>query len=133
MMIFDLGSLQVSREQDRCVVRTASLVSLASVPLPCGTSAQEATFMGLDAVLASSLVAVAPGRLARVGLYNPFTAEVAAFPVPQTVSHADGCPLDLDPRGTPAVLSDGMLVVAGRSLPVLDPSASRVLAALGRL
>jgi hypothetical protein len=87
---------------------------LATVPVDRGINPRAAAFAAMDKTLQQAvLTRVDPhdplGRVRyRVGLYNPFTGEVALGGVPDTVTYAtlEHDPLPVDGDGTVATLTD---------------------------
>ena len=130
VMVFDMGSLHIEEAAGRVQVSTGGGVLLGEAVRVEGSSLNETVFKALDAALATRFVPSPDMELSRVGLYNPFTAQVALFEIPKTLSFGDGRPLEMDFRGLPAVFEEGVLTVGSRSLQVVEPSTSRVIAAM---
>lgn len=142
VVVFDLASLQLRREQRRIDVVTADGQLLVSATVPTGLSRRAAVHHALEQALgarvARAVGAAADSRLvsAHVGLYNPHTGLVA---LPDGTVAGSGSPVAVDDRGTTAVWDDlGLLlepaapVSPAVRLPVRDEgsrSVSREVAA----
>ena len=130
VLVLDLAGLRIVPEPGRLAVLTETLVKLASVPDDDTMTVPERAFLAFDTVLSRAMVAGPSGELARVGLYNPFTGQIAVHGVPDTESFGDGRPIELPREGALAVVADGMLHLPGRPVPQLEPSVSQVLGIL---
>lgn len=97
---------------------------LATVAVAEGCSEREAVFNVLDAALAAPVVT--EHGPAQLGLYNPFSAQIALSPVPDTLSYSDRRPIVLDEEGSIAELHGDVLVLDGRELEALEPNLAEV-------
>ena len=130
MVVFDLAALRLEWAQDRRAVTVWTPARRLLTTWALGEeqiSDREAVFSALDHLLDSPVLF--QERRCEVGLYNPFTGQVALRPVPHTSSYSDQRPVPLDAEGTLARLVDGELVIGDRILEALEPSFQAVTAA----
>lgn len=133
--VFDAASLRFVRSHDGTTlsVRSATGERLAECAVQ-GSDRREHALAGLDAVLASGKVLRPsledPARRAkvRVAIYNPYTAQVAVAPLPDTVTLGDFEPLALPLAGLVGAFDDEAqtLSLGLRSLHVIDARRSQL-------
>lgn len=126
LCILDLASLRYQRNRARTSVTVYSALRevLAVVDTPADMDDREVAFLAADAALSTArLVRIDPerGRVrARLGLYNPYTAEVSVGAVPETKVFSDEELLELPEAGLLGRLegkgSQVRLEVPGRTL-----------------
>jgi hypothetical protein len=115
-------------------VFSSRLEVLAVVRLdPCLTT-EEMALRGLDAVLGGGRVErVLPGGRESfpLGLYNPYTAEVAIGGMPKTRTYSDRAPMELGEEGCLAEIQGDLIVVEGRCLEYIPVSPQAISRARG--
>lgn len=122
LIICDLATLRYQwvAHRTRLQAVTARGEFLAAVDVRAGVDEREAAFLACDAALGRGWVR-RDGRRLRVGLYNPYSAEVAVGALPDTAVFADQAPVALPVDGAVAVLDDGaepaIVLGDGRRLP----------------
>jgi hypothetical protein len=133
VIIFDLGKLKLEWAPSKTGVSiyTSSRRLLTTWEKPSEhtfTSDREAAFEALDHLLGVELHT--SGIAYRVGLYNPYTTQVALQPVPLTLSYSDTNPLRLGDDGEYAELLENELLIGTRVLTRVELGIETVSEAL---
>lgn len=129
IIIYDMASLKFRWNVERSVLSVISSRSevLAQTECPEGTSDREAVFLALDAVLATSRIKRPDLKgTHRVGLYNPYTAQVAVGSVPSTSSYSDASPIPVPADGLQALLEEDHIWIATRVLSPVELDYEKV-------
>lgn len=106
-----MATLRFQRSGTALRVATRSGLVLGTVHPRRNEARGDMAFRAMDAALSGGRVLeIDPGdpraRVHReIALYNPFSADIAYGPVPQTLTFNNGEPLPIDPDGTPATLT----------------------------
>jgi hypothetical protein len=123
LLVFDMAALRVECDRqtvalwspDRQLLWSAPVEEVGpavSGPFPADDlSRRELVFTVLDRALGEARVfrvdAAGLRRSCRLGLYNPYTAEVAVSATPNTRAFSAAAPVPVPPEGALAVLDDG--------------------------
>jgi hypothetical protein len=131
LWLLDLAGIRFSWSRtSRCLsVYSSRLEVLAVVRLDGSLSTEETALRGLDEVLKVGRVerVLTHGReVYPVGLYNPFTAEVAVGGVPGTRTFSDRKVLDIDDDGALAAVIGSEMVVGDRVLSLIPVSPAGI-------
>jgi hypothetical protein len=125
ILLLDLASLRYRWSDDAhrsLAVLSAMGEVLAVVDCEAGLPQREAAFRACDAALASGRVVRASQddllvrRRCRIGLYNPYSGEVAVGPVSRGTVYQGGGRLDVPPNGVTLQMVDGRLEGDGITL-----------------
>ena len=129
-LVLDMATIrfQWSPDQTACAALTARGEIVALTDVEPEADERQVAFRLLDQALdQGQVLRPDPGdptkRVSyKVALYNPFTAEVSAAPVPDTVTFTDRAPLPVPADGLPVVAvtsgrNPSMRTLEGRHLP----------------
>lgn len=111
VLVLDMATLRFLRAGTALRVATRSGLVLGAVHPRRNEARADMAFRAMDAALnGGRVLEVSPedprARVHReIALYNPFSADIAYGPVPQTLTFNNGGPLPIDPDGTPATLT----------------------------
>lgn len=126
LRVYDLASVRYAWNRDRTRLQLLGAHGefLGAADVAAGADARAAAYAACEAALDRGRVRV-DGRLWRIALYNPYSAEVSVGPAADNRIHSDQAPVAISPAGSPAHLDDDILVIVedrpgqpDRALPV---------------
>lgn len=127
--VLDMAALtvEVDGADGRICGPAGDLITTFDIPQSC--DGREAFLLGCDAALDYGKVQRVDnkGKLRNfpVGLYNPYTYEVAVKPLPNTRAFSDNRPLEMPADGVASCFTGDSVTTEGRNLPRLQPDRNR--------
>ena len=129
--IFDLSTLTYSFETKKGFlnVYSGSGELLASKKSSKNLSKREMIFKALDSALNDGKL-LRSSKIYKLGLYNPFSKQVAVDGVPNTVAYSCEAGIEFPKDGLPGEVVNGILEVEGEEFIPVEMSMRQALAAI---